>query len=126
MKTIPQDYIEAIGCAILAVNSWPLDRVWDNIESLRKASLFSPSSISEMSLEEVITRLTKNGYDRGNLTWMFAERLQQAMTEIGLGKLDDLVAAVKAKDNDKAENILKKLPGIGPIAAKNALMLIGS
>ncbi|HOX57996.1 MAG TPA: hypothetical protein PLC99_14005 [Verrucomicrobiota bacterium] len=28
---IPQDLVEAVGCAVLAVNQWPLDKVWDTL-----------------------------------------------------------------------------------------------
>ena len=123
---IPTDYIEAIGCAVLAVNSWPLDKDWDLMEDLRREELFVPSKVAELSLKQVSQRLVASGYNRGNLTWMIAERLKNVMEAIADGQLDDIVDAVNREDVRTAREILLSLKGVGPVVADNSLLLIRS
>jgi 3-methyladenine DNA glycosylase/8-oxoguanine DNA glycosylase len=118
------EYTEAIGSAVLAVNSWTLDRVWNHINQLRKAGLFDPTRMAGFTLADVIKRLSENGYDRGNLTWMIAERLQKVIAEISKGTVNGLPLVIKSGDRESAIELLKKLPGVGPTVANNALLLL--
>ncbi len=116
-----------LGCAvaaILAVNQYPLQKAQDLLPALQQRGLLSPSRVGAMSLEAVISGLVDAGYDRGKLTWMFAERLQALMGAFDAGRIDPLADALAQRDREAGMRTLIAVKGIGPQVARTAWELL--
>jgi hypothetical protein len=79
-----------------------------------------------MDMSAAIAALTNAGYDRKNLTWMFAERVKALMAAIHDGKLDGLGPAVAARDQGAAAELLGQVRGVGPRVIESAWVLLTS
>ena len=65
--------------AMLAVNSWPLDKVADIYPGLTKQGLTDPGTIVAMKWHAVYTALVKAGYKRGDyIVGLLTERIMEA------------------------------------------------
>jgi hypothetical protein len=112
--------VEALTVAVLAVGMWPAERVREALPRFRSVGLLVPSDVVRMDLGEMTVKLAKNGYGRGLLTSMYAERFQAVMKEIATGGLDGLPAMVHVGDKDGFSAVLRKIHGVGPKVAANA------
>ncbi len=118
--------VECLLAALLAVNNFPLEKTWALLPRLRAAGLTDPARVAAMDMPATIEVLTRAGYDRKNLTWLFAERVKALMDAVHAGKLEGLDAAISAKDNVKASALLSEVRGVGPTVIKNAWALLMS
>jgi 3-methyladenine DNA glycosylase/8-oxoguanine DNA glycosylase len=116
--------IECLLVALLAVNSFPADKVWKLLPRMREAGLADPARVSTMGMPATIEALTRAGYDRKNLTWMFAQRLKALMAALNGGELAGLSEAIPAKDKARATELLTRVHGVGPIVAEHAWALL--
>lgn len=116
--------IEALTVAILAVGLWPAEKVRDALPSLREAGLLVPAAVAAMDLGELTMKLARNGYARGLLTSMYAERFQALMNEIARGGLDAIPEMVRNGDREKFTTVLQEIHGVGPKVAANAWSLM--
>ena len=76
MCAFSQEQFGSVAIAVLAVNGWSLQKVQELRPALAASGLFDPPNVADATLETLISRLTEAGYDRGNLTWRFAERVR--------------------------------------------------
>ena len=118
--------IEGLAVAVLAVGGWPPARLVDALAPLRDAGVMAPTEVAGMDLGVLTVKLAKNGYDRGLLTSMYAERLQAVFREIAAGHLEDLPALVASGDEEEFARRLRAIHGIGPKVAKNAWLRLTS
>jgi len=75
--SVPQ--VECLLIAILTVNNYSLEKAWNLLPRMRELSLTDPARVVAMDMPAAIEVLTSAGYDRKNLTWMFAERVKALM-----------------------------------------------
>lgn len=112
--------IEHLVVAVLAVGLWPAERVRTALPLLRQAAVLNPTDVASMDLGTLTVKLAKNGYGRGLLTSMYAERLQALMREIAAGRLDDVPALVASGECETFTARLRQIHGVGPKVAANA------
>jgi endonuclease III-like uncharacterized protein len=123
-EKFPDDLVDSLVTALLAVNNYSLEKVWKLLPRLQEEGLTKPGPVASEDLSRLTIRLAAAGYDRGRLTAMFAERLQSLMAAIGSGQLDDLSSAATRKDRQALQRTLCKVRGIGPQVAQNAWILL--
>ena len=117
-------HIEAIVAALLAVNAWPLDKVFKAVPLMREAGLLDPAVVANGDIGQLTVKLASSGYDRGLLTSMLAERLQNLMREVVSGALDAVADAQARSDREAAIELLCTVKGIGPRVADTAWQLL--
>lgn len=121
---LTEKHVGCVVAALLSANAYPLSKAQGLLPALQRERLLSPPDVGTMSLEAVITGLVNAGYDRGNLTWRFAERLKALMSALAGGKLDALVGALGSRNQQTGVKILDDVPGIGPHVATTAWTLL--
>lgn len=114
------EQIEVLVASLLAVNQYPLERVWDQMPALREAGLTNAKHVANADIRDVVVNLTEAGHDRGMLAGMMAERLQNLMRAIEGGVLDAVPPAVARRDREAAVVALCRVKGIGPRVAETA------
>lgn len=77
-----------------------------------------------MDLGVLTVKLSKNGYGRGLLTSMYAERLQAVMREVANGGLDNLAELLASGTEAQFSARLRMIHGVGPKVASNAWALL--
>lgn len=117
-----EHHVEETIIAMLAVNNYPLEKVWSLLPGLRDAGLTRPDTIPD-DIGDVTVRLASAGYDRGMLTSMFAERIAALMEALRSGALAGLDGLIE--DGSKAEAIERicTVRGVGPRVAQTAWSL---
>ena len=123
---LPASSVECLLMAILAVNNYSLEKAWKLLPRMRELGLTDPARVVAMDMPAAIEALTAAGYDRKNLTWMFAERVKALMAAVHDGRLDDLARAVAARDERAAAELLGEVRGVGPRVVDNAWALLTS
>jgi hypothetical protein len=123
-EKLPNDLVDSLVTALLAVNKYPIEKAWKILPRLQDEGLTNPSAVASEDLSRLTVRLAAAGYDRGGLTGMFAERLQDLMTSIEAGHLDDLRSTAIRNDPQALRAMLCKVRGIGPQVAQNAWILL--
>jgi hypothetical protein len=118
--------IECLLMALLSVNNYPLEKAWGLLPRMRELRLTEPARVAAMDMAATIAALTGAGYDRKNLTWMFAERVKALMAAIHDGELAGLDEAIAAKDKVRATELLERVRGVGPTVIQNAWALLMS
>ena len=114
---------EELIIAVLAVSQYPIEKVEPHRSAIREAGLFRVNDLAEESIGSLTNKLKKAGYDRGKLTWQFADRL------ISLGKhvveRDQLLLEqqLSAGDERVVEATLIPIYGIGPKVVENFIEL---
>ena len=116
------EILESVVVALLAVNNYPLEKAWKLLPALREAGLTSPAKVPD-DLGDCTVKLASAGYDRGLLTAMLAERIQNVMASARRGDLAKLEGLVKGGKKDEAVTLLCTVRGIGPKVAATTWML---
>ncbi len=119
-------HVECLLMALLSVNSFSLEKAWTLLPRMRDAGLTDPARVATMEMSTVIEALTGAGYDRKNLTWLFAERVKALMGAIHDGHLAGLDEAIVRKDKIAATALLEPVRGVGPRVIENAWALLTS
>jgi hypothetical protein len=122
--SMPQ--IECLLMALLSVNNFPLEKAWALLPRMRDAGLTDPARVVTMDMATAIEALTRTGYDRKNLTWLFAERMKALMAAIHDGKLAGLDEAISASNKERARVLLSDVRGVGARVFENAWTLLMS
>lgn len=124
MERVRKAHLECIVASLLAVNAFRLEKAQALLPALDRNGLLSPAGVQQMRLAEVIARLVDSGYDRGKLTWLFAERLKDLMDAILAGRLDGLAEALLRGDDARGTQLLDDVRGIGAHVASTAWVLM--
>lgn len=117
-------HVECLLMAVLSVNNFSLEKAWALLPRMREAGLTDPARVAAMEMPAVIEALRGAGYDRKNLTWLFAERVKALMVAIHDGQLDGLPDAISRKDKKAAAALLAPIRGVGPRVVENAWALL--
>lgn len=119
-------YYEDLAMSLLAVNSYPLEKVYPLQDKLREHGLFSPEQVNTWSHNKAVEQLEKTGFDRGaTMNSIFAGRLQELAFHASQGDLEEVWEAVRKGPKKKAEAALLKLRGVGRVVVKNFWILQG-
>lgn len=110
--------------AMLAVNTFPLAKVFSLFEALDSNSLFDPRSLARWDRGEIARRLKAAGYDRGpGLTNILADRLWSLRAfENNVAASESILAGGSKRE---VEALLKCVNGVGPMVLENFLLLRG-
>jgi len=120
---VKQEHVEDLVVALLAVNQYPIEKAWALLPALRSEGLNAPAT-TPADLGEATVMLANAGYNRGLLTSMFAERIQNLMWAVRDGRLDGFDELVTAGKKNEAMALLCSISGIGPRVADNAWQLV--
>lgn len=120
---------ELLGLSILDVNNYDADKLWYLIApKLRERNIISINYLQNSSVEEIQQSLIENGYNRGNYTKTFAERLKQLCDVINnepyQGDISTLFNSYVEHNQNTIEAILKELKKINGIGQKVGTMFI--
>lgn len=121
---LPANHVESLVTSVLAVNGYPLEKVWNQLPGLRAQRITDAVWVATADLGDVVAHLTASGHERGMLAGMMAERLQSLMVAIASSRLDGLPGMIERRDRLAAAELLRTVKGIGPKVADNALMLL--
>lgn len=122
-----EDIASDLLIALLAVNSWTLEKVGSLYEQIRANGLFDISVLARLDVEQIRERLAAAGYNRGPvLGAMMALRMHHVGLALAEGGAD-LLAGVESKgDTTAAREYLLTLNGVGPAVVENYLLLRSS
>lgn len=113
-------WIEACVLSLLAVNNYSLTKTWALRPRLHEERLLAPG---HWEPSEAADALRCVGYDRGEfLTGLIAERVAHFLTIADESYLRSLSEA-EALGTEEVTEVLTSIKGIGPVVAKNALLL---
>jgi hypothetical protein len=121
---MPDDIVDSLITALLGVNGYGLDKVWNLLPRFRQEGLTKASQVASEDINRLTVRLINAGYARGRLTETFAQRVQHLMAAIASGSLDELCDPAVRKDVKVIQRMLCGIRGIGPHVARNAWMLL--
>jgi hypothetical protein len=122
-----EDITSDLLLAVLAVNSWSLERVGALYEGLRANGLFDVSVMSDLTTEEIEGRLNVAGYKRGPvLGAMMALRVHNIALSLAEGGAQHLADLEAADDVQAARQYLFSLKGVGPAVVENYFLLRSS
>ncbi len=113
---------EDLILSMLAVSQYPIERVVALRERLRKAGLLDPANLADWGVKQVGAELHASGYDRGQLTLMYADRL------VSLGKIFKSEGArcetiLREGSDDEVRALIAPWHGIGPTVLSTFLNL---
>jgi len=118
------EIIADLVTAILAVNVWSLEKVYEMRNGLRTQGLFDLELVASLGPETVTERLVAAGYSLGRFPVpKMAERLIGTAAKLvagGTTKLRGLIASGAEKELD---TFLLELKGIGPFVVSNFKLL---
>lgn len=113
--------------AILAVNSWPVEKVYTLLPTLQDAGLLEPSNLAAWGIGAIKSALEKSGYTRGDY-----------MTSLMAGRLRSLGMFVVERGREECERLLRDgamdslavslgaVRGVGPAVLRNYVLLRGA
>jgi hypothetical protein len=108
--------------AMLAVNKYPLEKVFALFEALDSRNLFDPESLARRDSGEIARDLKRAGYDRGpELTNILAERIW-SLRALG-SDFAESEAILAHGSKHEVETLLECVSGVGPMVLKNFLLL---
>jgi hypothetical protein len=112
--------------SILSVNSYSVVRTYKILDGLRRAGLVDPSKLKELGCAEILQKLNRAGYDRGDfMNNLFSLRLAGLGTFIAEHGTEAATAMILARDRATVEKTLAGVYGIGPAVIKNFFVLRG-
>jgi hypothetical protein len=113
--------------ALLAVNSWTLERVGRLYSDLQANDLFNASALSRLDVEQIQERLDAAGYKRGPvLEAMMALRMYHVACALAEGGAELLANLESSGNTAAAREYLLSLRGVGPTVVQNYLLLRSS
>jgi hypothetical protein len=119
-----EELVENIVLSMLAVNNYPLTKVYPLREGFRANGWLDPNKVSSWSHEEAVANLIAAGYDRGpGFNLRLADRLQELALYAREKGFDSLEKALKANDRTAVEKELLGIYGIGPAVVRNFWVL---
>jgi len=114
---------EDVVVAIHAVYQYPLERLAPIIGAMRARALFQPQKLASASIQELTEELKAAGYDRGDLTWQYADRLISFGKYIIEQDAERVRCALARGDVSVAQEVLLPIYGIGPKVIQNFVEL---
>ena len=110
--------------AMLAVNSYSLEKVWANYDALAAAGVFDPERLRELGFEGIYRVLKESGYDRGEfMTKSIAVRLSHLDAFIERNDRVSCELFLRSADAEQLRSFLLGVTGIGPAVIRNYILL---
>ncbi|SFT74883.1 hypothetical protein SAMN05216474_2137 [Lishizhenia tianjinensis] len=104
---------EKFVCSLISVNKWDISNTLKNLDEMKSQELFDVQKLENLDVIEIGNKLKRGGYDRGSLTYMIAERLQEASSKInqeGLTRCEKILS----NDTNESREFLRGFKGFGP------------
>jgi hypothetical protein len=118
------DIVEHLLVALLAVNNWTVERVWNMRDSLRETGLTDLRVLSALSTEDVVARLVRAGHNRGDyMNSLMAERVQSMAEAFNPEALAELERHLHEDNRVAVDAILTRIRGVGPTVLRNFWVL---
>jgi hypothetical protein len=118
---------EVVGdvlAALLAVNSWTVNRTYGLVEPLRRVGLLDFRSVAKLPVEDIADRLSAAGYSRGEfMTTQMATRVLSLAIVLSGNNVAVLSEHLNAGRHDAVEAMLKQARGVGPSVLRNFWIL---
>lgn len=122
-----QNIVRDLVTAMLAVNSWTLEKAYSILPGLEQAGLLDPENLRSLSEEEIAVKLNSSGYARGTFMLGSMTRRFKSLGEVLVeSRLSDILASIEKQDLSKTEQILSQINGVGPAVLRNFKILIDS
>src|SRR5689334_72661 len=110
--------------AILAVNRWPVEKVYTLLPTLQDAGLLEPNNLAAWGIDAIKSALEKSGYTRGDyMTTLMAGRLKSLgifVAEMGRERCERLL---RDGAMDSLAISLGAVSGVGPAVLRNYVLL---
>lgn len=107
--------------AMLAVYQYPIDRIETKRDAMRRANLFDPEKLASSSITGLTEELKTAGYDRGGLTWQYADRLISLGKHVSQCDSEELQRLLRAGGVEEIRQALLPIYGVGPKVIENFL-----
>jgi endonuclease III-like uncharacterized protein len=118
-KECELDVWEDIVLAMLAVYQYPIDRIETKRDAMRRADLFDPRKLASSSIKVLTEELRTAGYDRGGLTWQYADRLISLGKHVARCDSEELQRLLRAGGVEEIRRVLLPIYGVGPKVVEN-------
>jgi hypothetical protein len=107
--------VENLLVALLAVNNWSLERVYDMRGRLRDVGLLDCATVSTLPEDEVAGRLAAAGYARGEyMNKLMAVRVLSMASVLSSDEVVRLSKALQDGRQDSMDAALDRIKGVGP------------
>jgi len=117
---------ENLLIALLAVNNWSLERVFDVRGPLRDVGLMDFETVRALSEDEVADRLAAGGYARGEyMNRLMAVRILSMATVLSTAELARLSEHFREGRQDAIDATLNSIKGVGPSVRRSFWALQG-
>jgi hypothetical protein len=116
------EHFKYLVIAMLAVNNYPLERVWRQRSDLEKLRVFDPTFLATAEEDHIARALEDAGYQRGDyINGLLASRLKNlghfAIT-LGHSRMKEVL-----EDRGDLSVALRSVGGIGPVVIRNFIAL---
>jgi hypothetical protein len=126
-RTKTEDIASDLLMALLAVNSWTLEKVGSLYPTMHANGLFDVSLLAKLEIEQIQERLAAAGFNRGPvLGAMMALRMHHVGLALAEGGAQLLARLEATGDSTGARGYLLSLKGVGPAVVDNYLLLRSS
>jgi hypothetical protein len=113
--------------AILAVNRWPVEKVYTLLPTLEEAGLLEPNNLAAWGIDVIKSALEKSGYTRGDyMTTLMAGRLKSLGIFVAETGREGCERLLRAGAMDSLTVSLGPVRGIGPAVLGNYVLLRGT
>jgi len=110
--------------ALLAVNSWSLERAYSVVQQFATVGLTDPAEVSRMDASAVAERLQEAGYQRGHyITLLIATRVLHAALALATDGFERIGRHEAAGDIANVKAFLLSIHGVGPQVVRTFLAL---
>jgi hypothetical protein len=112
--------------SVLSVNNWSVERTYKLVDGLVNSGLTDTSKLVKLTEAEILQRLKRAGYDRGEyMNRLFAARLTGLREFIETHGVDIATELISEKDRRTVAKTLSGIYGVGPAVIRNFCLLRG-
>ena len=120
-----KEAVRKLVIALLAVNSYPIEKVFSCSPKLEEEGVFAPEKVSSWTEEDAVRRLARAGYNRGPfITTLLADRLLSVSRFLQEGGLSAFQRACETRRVEEVAGALKGVRGVGPAVLRNFAILM--
>ncbi len=117
--------VQILILALLAVNNYSLEKVYDCRNKFEQEGILNLEKVSNWTNEGAAEALARAGYDRGPfMNALFADRLLSTCRFLQEGGLNGFSKAVESRSISEVASTLKDVRGVGPVVLRNFSFLM--
>ncbi len=125
MRNTSEEAVRNLIMALLAVNNYSLEKVYNCHQKLSEEGIFDDKQVSKWTKEKAADRLARAGYDRGSfMNALLAERLLSTCRFLEEGGRSAFRRACETRRLDEVSRALKGVRGVGPVVLRNFSILM--